>query len=212
MSTNMMQLSCEDFVSQLASNNAVPGGGGAAAFVGAIGVALGNMVAALTVGKKKYAAVEDDIIAAAQQAETLRVQLLSLIQADAQGFAPLAAAYALPVDTVEQREEKTRVLEAALVDACRAPLAMMQACCSALELLEILAEKGSRLAVSDAGCGAACCKAALQSACLNVFINTKLMRDRQCAARLNRETQDMLDCFLPLADRIYARVLQDMFQ
>ena len=103
--------SCEGFLESLASKAPVPGGGGAAALVGAAGVALGNMVGSLTVGKKKYAAVEADILALNARAKVLRRRLEALVQADAEAFAPLAAAYGLPKETPEQQAHKAAVLE-----------------------------------------------------------------------------------------------------
>ena len=106
----------------LASKAPAPGGGGAAALVGAVGVALGNMVGSLTVGKKKYAAVEADLRALNARAEVLRRRLEALVQADAEAFLPLAAAYGLPKETPEQQAHKAAVLEQALDGACSARL------------------------------------------------------------------------------------------
>ena len=103
---DLTQLSCEDFLSRLASKAPAPGGGGAAALVGAAGVALGNMVGNLTTGKKKYAAVEEEILVLNARAETLRKRLEALVQADADAFTPLAAAYGLPRETPEQQARK----------------------------------------------------------------------------------------------------------
>ena len=109
----MTKLSCEKFLAELASKAPTPGGGGTAALVGAAGVALGNMVGNLTTGKKKYAAVEADIQALNTKADALRKELEVLVQADADAFAPLAAAYGLPKDTPEQAAHKAAVLEKA---------------------------------------------------------------------------------------------------
>ena len=110
----LMNLSCEGFLEELASKAAAPGGGGASALVGAAGVALGSMVGSLTVGKKKYAAVEADIAALNVRAEALRKRLEALVQADAEAFLPVAAAYKLPKETPEQQAHKAAVLEKAL--------------------------------------------------------------------------------------------------
>lgn len=153
--------SCEEFVSVLATKEPVPGGGGASALVGAVGVALGNMVGSLTVGKKKYADVEDEMNALMEQCQTLEKELLALVKRDAEVFEPLAKAYGMPKETEEQKAEKARVMEIVLKDACSVPLEIMEKCCEAIDIIEVFAKKGSRLAVSDAGCGAACCRAAL---------------------------------------------------
>ena len=164
--------------------------------MGAAGVALGNMVGNLTTGKKKYAAVEADIQALNTKADALRKELEALVQADADAFAPLAAAYGLPKDTPEQAAHKAAVLEKALDAACAVPP----------EVMEKYAAKGSVMAVSDAGCAAALCKAALQAASLNVFINTKLMADRERAAALDAKTDKLLDEFVSRADAVFASV------
>ena len=182
------------------------GGGGTAALVGAAGVALGNMVGNLTTGKKKYAAVEADIQALNTKADALRKELEALVQADADAFAPLAAAYGLPKDTPEQAAHKAAVLEKALDAACAVPLEVMEKCAEGIALVEEYAAKGSVMAVSDAGCAAALCKAALQAASLNVFINTKLMADRERAAALDAKTDKLLDEFVSRADAVFASV------
>lgn len=204
----MMNLSCEQFLQRLASKDAVPGGGGAAALVGAAGVALGNMVGCLTAGKKKYAAVEPEILAMNEQAEKLRRELETLVRADAEAFAPLAAAYGLPKETPEQAAYKAAVLESALDTACKVPLEIMQKCAQGIVLAGEYAAKGSVLAVSDAGCAAALCKAALQAASLNVFINTKLMTDRAHAAQLDAQADALLSEFVPKADEAFVSVTE----
>lgn len=195
-------LSCRAFVSALASDAPAPGGGGAAALVGAIGMALGNMVGALTVGKKRYADVEAQIVALREKCDALQADLLDQVRADAAGFEPLAKAYGLPKDD----PNRERVLEQAMLTACQAPMRIMELCGEAIDALAVFAEKGSRLAVSDAGCGAAICKAALESASLNVFINTKTLKDRDAADALNTRTNALLDRYVPLADAIFEDV------
>lgn len=196
------QNSCRAFVDVLASSAPAPGGGGAAALVGAIGTALGHMVGALTVGKKKYAAVEEQMHRLMAQCEALQSELLDQVQADEAGFVPLARAYGIPKDDPRRPE----LLEAATLEACRVPLHIMELCCAAIEALEQFAASGSRLAVSDAGCGAVCCRAALQAASLNVRINTKSLQDRAAAERLNDRMNTMLEEYGPRADAVYAAV------
>ncbi len=200
-------LDIETFVQQLASNAPVPGGGGGAAAAGALGVALGNMVGSLTVNKKKYADVQDDIIKLKDSATTLQNTLLDLVQQDAEVFEPLSKAYGLPSETPEQKQHKANVMEAALCAACDVPLEIMQACCEGIKLHEGFAAKGSAIAISDVGVGVALCKAALQGASLNVFINTKAMKNAEHAAKCNAQAEDMLNTYLPLADKIYEDVL-----
>ena len=193
-----------EFTTELASKAAVPGGGGASALVGAVGVALGNMVGSLTVGKKKYADVEDEIKELMEQAEALRVKMLDLIEADAACFAPLAKAYGIP----KEDPQRDSIMEAALKEACSVPMDIMRTVCEAIDLLVGFAQKGSALAISDAGCGAVCCKAALQGASLNVFINTKSMKDRETAEALEAEANSLLEKYCPIADEIFDIVFQ----
>ena len=201
------QESCRTFVEVLASNAPAPGGGGAAALVGAIGTALGNMVGSLTVGKKKYAAVEEEIIALKKTCDGLQKELLDQVPADAVAFEPLAKAYGIPKDDPTRDE----VLEAATITACAVPMRIMELCCESLDAIAVFAAKGSRLAVSDAGCGAACVKAALQSASLNVFINTKSLKNRETAEAMNAKANAMLDKYCALADEIFESVRKNFF-
>lgn len=198
--------SCSAFVAALASKTPVPGGGGASALCGAIGTALGSMVGSLTVGKKKYAAVEDEIKDMLTQCDGIQAELLGLVERDAEAFAPLAAAYGLPKDTPEQRAEKDRVMETALDAACAVPLKIMEQCARAVELMERFAVKGSKIAVSDAGVGAALCRAALEGASLNVFINTKAMKDRDRAREYEARADALLREYVPRAAAAFEAV------
>ena len=173
---------CDEFVEVLASKAPVPGGGGASALVGAVGTALGNMVGSLTVGKKKYADVEEEMYALKEKATALQNDFLRLIERDAEVFEPLAKAYGMPRETEEEKAEKARVMAIVLKDACSVPMEIMEKCCEAIDVIKEFAAKGSALAISDAGVGAAFCKAALQGASLNVYINTKSMANKEYAA------------------------------
>lgn len=197
---------CREFVDVLAKKSPVPGGGGASALVGAIGTALGNMVGSLTVGKKKYADVEEDIIALKAKADVLQDELLALVEKDAEVFEPLSKAYGLPKDTPEQQAEKDTIMEKCLVDACSVPVEIMKKCCEALEIMADFAAKGSKLALSDAGVGAAVCGAALKGASLNVFINTSSMKNREVAEKTEKEANALLDKYTALADQIFEDV------
>lgn len=190
------------FVEVLASDAPAPGGGGAAALVGAIGTALGNMVGSLTVGKKKYADVEGEIIALKARCDDLQKQLLDQVEADEINFLPLAKAYGIPKDD----PNRDTVMEEATVIACSTPMHIMELCCQAIECIAVFAAKGSRLAVSDAGCGAVICKAALQAASLNVFINTKTLKNRDVAEQLNAKANGMMAKYCPMADEIFNTV------
>lgn len=198
---------CNEFVEVLGSKAPVPGGGGASALVGAVGTALGNMVGSLTVGKKKYVDVEEEMYALKAKCDILQKELLALVEKDAEVFEPLAKAYGLPKSTPEEIAEKERVMAIVLKDACAVPMEIMEKCCEALDLIKEFAAKGSALAISDAGVGAVFCKAALQGASLNVFINTKSMKDRAYAEELNAKANAMLEKYPPMADEIFEAVM-----
>lgn len=199
-------LNCSEFVDALASADPVPGGGGASALVGAIGVALGNMVGSLTVGKKKYIDVQGDIISLKEKAASLQTDLLSLVQKDADVFEPLSKAYAIPKDD----PTRDAVMESALRQACDVPIEIMNCCCKAIVLMKDFAAKGTSIAISDVGVGVSMCKAALLGASLNVFINTKIMKDRKYASMVNRTANSMLDTYIEMSDRIFENVSRQL--
>ena len=199
---DMTLASCREFVTVLASDAPAPGGGGAAALVGAIGTALGNMVGSLTVGKKKYADVQEEILALKAKCDALQKELLDQVEADEVNFLPLAKAYGIPKDD----PNRDQIMEEATIIACSTPMKIMELCCEAIDCIAVFAAKGSRLAVSDAGCGAVCCKAALQAASLNVFINTKSLKNRDVAEDMNRHANVMLNKYCQIADEIFDEV------
>jgi len=194
---------CTEFVEVLASKAAVPGGGGASALVGAVGMALGSMVGSLTVGKKKYADVEADIISLMDKATALQTELLRLVDEDAVVFEPLSKAYGIP----KEDPNRAQIMEDALKLACSVPMDIMRACAKAIEIQEEFANKGSVLAISDAGVGVVFCKAALQGASLNVFINTGSMTDREYAAGIESEADALLQKYEALANEVYDSVV-----
>ena len=199
---DMTMENCRKFVEVLASDAPAPGGGGAAALVGAIGTALGNMVGSLTVGKKKYAEVEAEIIELKAKCDALQKELLDQVEADEVNFLPLAKAYGIPKDD----PNRDTIMEEATIIACSTPIKIMELCCQAIDYIKVFADKGSRLAVSDAGCGAVICKSALQAASLNVFINTKTLKNREKAEEMNAKCLAMLAEYGAKADEIFNTV------
>lgn len=206
----LVTLTAEDFVEQLASKAPTPGGGGAAALAGALGAALGSMVASLTIGKKKYADVEEEMISLKASMEQIQQDLLALIDKDAELFAPLAAAYGAPSDTDEQKSAKEILLQKCFKDAAAAPVQMMEKCAEAIDIMVDFAGKGSALAISDAACGAVLCSAAMRAAWLNVCVNTKFIKDEAYASELNEKCQALLSKYLPIADNIYEEIERKM--
>jgi formiminotetrahydrofolate cyclodeaminase len=198
----MLNKSCTEFLDMLSSREPVPGGGGACAFVGAMGIALGSMVGNLTLGKKKYQDVEDAIKELLEESESIKKQLTDLVVKDAQAFFPLSQAYGLPKSTEEEKAERERVLQSALVDASEVPLSIARCCGQALDILEEYAAKGTRIAISDAGVGAHFAKAALLGARLNVLINTNLMKDLELKKKIETELDGLVEKYSEKADRI----------
>lgn len=206
----MLEKSCYEFLNALASKEPVPGGGGACAYVASLGAALGSMVGNLTLGKKKYDQVQEDIREMLLKSQTLMERLNGLVQEDAEAFLPLAKAYGMPAETEEQKAKKEETLQAALERAARVPLEIARVCVEAISLHGEYAAKGSRLAVSDAGCGAAFCRAALLGARLNVLINLNLMKDQALRDRLRAELDALTEKGVTMADEIFAKVEEEL--
>ncbi len=202
----MQQMTLADFTRELSGNAPVPGGGGAAALCGALAAALSSMVASLTVGKKKYEAVRENMDALIRDAGRLREEFLSLIDEDAEAFKPLAAAYRLPHWTEEEKAARRNEMEQALRRAAESPLRILEKTREAMALVREAAGKGSVIAVSDAGCAAAILEAAARCAALNVTVNTRLMEDQETAGGLERRSQEILSECQAESESIYLSV------
>lgn len=188
---DMKKMTVEEFAGILASSEPIPGGGGVSALVAALGAALGSMVCSLTTGKKKYEKTQPELDLIIPRLEEYRIKLLDGMKADAEVFLPLSEAYSLPKATEEESRHRDEVLEKLLLEAAKTPLILMDDIIRVMDLLEKLSRIGSRLAVSDVGVGISLCKAAVDSAALNVYINTKMMKDRKKAAQLNMEADEL---------------------
>lgn len=199
----MLEKPATQFLSELSSNAPVPGGGGASATVGAFAAALGMMVTNLTIGKKKYADYEEEVKAVRDRLEGLRDQLIDLVDGDAVAFEPLSKAYSIPKDD----PERDTIMENALYEASVVPMSIMETVLAAAKELEVLVEKGSKLAVSDVGVGILFAQAAIEGASLNVYINTKSMKDRERAAALDAKADAIIAEGAALKARIYSGVL-----
>lgn len=199
----MLEKPATQFLSELSSNAPVPGGGGASAAVGAFAAALGMMVTNLTIGKKKYADYEEEVKAVRDRLEGLRDQLIDLVDGDAVAFEPLSKAYSIPKDD----PERDIIMENALYEASVVPMSIMETVLAAAKELEVLVEKGSKLAVSDVGVGILFAQAAIEGASLNVYINTKSMKDRERAAALDAKADAIIAEGAALKERIYSGVL-----
>lgn len=190
------------FIDDLSSAKPIPAEGAAAAYVGALASALSTMVGNLTVGKKRFADVEDLIYNTMEELSFVRDDLFELIEEDADAFAPLYDAYRMPSQTPEQAAVKNRAMQDALVAAIEAPLAIMRSCCRVIELTETMAHKGCGLAVADAGAASILAEAALKTASLTVTINAKSVEDERMARKYKREADEMVAIYSPKADAI----------
>lgn len=185
--------SIEHFLDELASKSATPGGGSAAAVTGAMAAALVSMVCNLTLGKKNYEAVQDQMAATLARAEQLRTTLLDMIRADVEAFDRVMAAYGMPRDTDDQKSARSETIQMALRQATDVPLACAGACREVIQLSRVVAELGNRNVISDAGVAVANAHAALRSAALNVWVNTNAIRDTAFVEERLRELDAILD-------------------
>lgn len=203
MEERLTELGCEEFAERLAARESVPGGGGAAALVGALGAALCSMAGAFTVGKPRFRDVEEDVSRLMEEADSIRYRLIELVEEDANGFEPLMEAYALPKDDPTRAE----TLESATISAAMAPLGMVGECCRAVVLLEEMGEKCSRILVSDVACGAQLVRAAIEAASVNVYVNTASLADRSQAERIESTCDELVEEYVPRAERLARDIL-----
>ena len=199
----LIDKSCKEFSDALASKAPVPGGGGAAALVGALGVSLCQMAANLTVGKKKYAQFDEDNKRILDRAEILRNKFLELVDEDALAFEPLSKAYSIP----DTDPKKSGIIREASLNACKSPYEMMKCCCEAINLLEELSEKCSVFMVSDVGCGCLCAKAALEAAAMNVYVNTRGLQEDESIAELEADVEMMMAKYSEKAQTVIDAVM-----
>ena len=202
----MKELKIEEFVDVLNSAEPTPGGGGASALAGALSAALCGMVAHLTTGKKKYAEYQGEIDKILEETRALCVRMEDLIAEDAKAFAPLAAAYGIP----KEDPGRAKILEDALVNAAEAPYKIVEAAGDVRDIVVRLADIGSRLAISDVGVAAALCSATAKGAAMNVYINTKLMADRDRADKMNEDTKALVTSVCSDCDAVYDRIKGDL--
>lgn len=203
---SISEKTCIEFVDVLASKSAVPGGGGAAALIGAIGMALGSMVCNLTIGKKKYAEHEESVKEILIKARVLEKDLLDMIDKDAEGFYPLSKAYGLPTSTEEEKKIKEETMQKSLKVACEVPINIVRTCYKAIKLHEELVDKGSRLAISDVGVGIQCLRAAILSAELNVAINVNSIKDKEYVNEVSKEMKELIEDGVKICDEVFRKV------
>jgi formiminotetrahydrofolate cyclodeaminase len=204
---NFSEVKCGDFIKALASKSPTPGGGGAAAFGGAIGMALGNMVGNLTIGKKKYAKVEEEIKTLLVAGEKIIADFMLLVDQDAACFEPLAKAYGLPKDTQEQSKYKDEIIEKCCKNACLVPMEIMHKTREAILLLKRLGEIGNIIAISDIACGATFLKSALIAAKINVLINFNYLKDQEYIITNTDKMNKIYEEVAFIADEILSSII-----
>ncbi|MBR5596675.1 MAG: cyclodeaminase/cyclohydrolase family protein [Lachnospiraceae bacterium] len=198
----------KEFINALASKEPTPGGGGAAAVVGSLAAALGSMVANLTTGKKKYAQYQEDIDRILLFLEEAIWEIHSYIEKDAEAFGPLAEAYKIPKDDPKRAE----TMEKALLAAAVVPMELAGKVHDLIPVLEELEEKGSKLALSDVAVAAVCCKAAMEGAVMNVYINTKSLTNPMIADGLNKKAMKLVADGGKRCQDIYDRIMKELVE
>jgi len=207
---SMLDKSCKDFNDVLASKAPVPGGGGAAAMGGAIGMALSNMVGNLTIGKKKYADVEEEVKDLVAKGSVIIQKLETLVDKDAEVFEPLSKAYGLPKNTPEEKAYKEKTMEDCCKTACSVPMEIMRNAYAGIKLHERMGQIGTMIAISDVGCGVAFMKAALVSGSLNVIINLNTIKDQDFVNKTREEMNTLLKDGTRIADETFELVVSKL--
>ncbi len=204
----LTEKSCVEFVDLLASKKAVPGGGGAAALSGALGIALNSMVANFSIGKKSLLEYEEEHKSILKEGEDLKNKLIDLVDEDAENFLPLSKAYGMKSSTEEEKKHKEQVLQDALKVACSGPVKMIEYIYESILLHERLLDKSSKIIVSDIGVGVQCLKSALHSANLNVIINLNSIKDEEYKNEIQKNINPKIEDGSKKADEIYKKVLK----
>jgi formiminotetrahydrofolate cyclodeaminase len=183
----------ETFLDELASGAPTPGGGSAAAIMGAMGAALVSMVCNVTLGKKGHEAVEAEMKSVRDESEKLRLRLTALVAEDVAAFDALMAAYRLPKSSEDDKSQRAAAIQSSLRGATETPLACARACAEVVALSRRAGEKGYAGVISDAGVGVLAANTALRSAALNVYINAPSLKDRAFADAATAELEKLLD-------------------
>lgn len=204
--TKFKETAIEPFLDALASSKATPGGGSAAAIIGAMGAALVSMVCNLTIGKKKYANVEGEMKEVLHKAEALRHKLTGMIEDDVKAFDQVMAAYGMPRETDAEKAARDKSIQAALKQATEVPLRCCRAAREVIDLAAIASDKGNLNVISDAGVGVLAAYAALRSAALNVFTNAKIITDKAFAEAKVKELEQLLAGAEAATEKAYAVV------
>jgi formiminotetrahydrofolate cyclodeaminase len=190
--TDIKDTEIEQFLAALASQSATPGGGSAAAIIGAMGAALVSMVCNLTIGKKKYVEVEGEMTDVLAKAEALRKKLIGMIEDDVKAFDAVMGAYGMPKETDADKSKRDQAIQAALKQATDVPMACARAARQVIDIAATASDKGNLNVISDAGVGVLAGYAALRSAALNVFTNARMITDKTFAEAKLKELNELL--------------------
>lgn len=193
-----------EFLDRLASPEPTPGGGSVAALTGALAAGLVSMVCYLTIGRQKYAEVEEEMRQVLLRSEALRRRLQELVQEDMEAYGELAAAYKLPRESEEAKAVRRQAIQRALVRATEVPLEVATVAREVLALAQTVAEKGNRLAVSDAGIAGVLGEAAVRAAGFNVWINLASSEDSAYRSRMEKRLQQVLEEAQTLSQSVVA--------
>lgn len=205
--TDIRQQSIQEFLDRLASKSPTPGGGSAAALMGAQSAALLGMVCNLTIGKPQYSEVEEDMRVLLEKSELLRARLTGLIDADIRAFQEVMSAYRLPKQTSDEQTRRSEAIQQALQKATDVPLQCARICAELIQLSRPAAQQGGKNVVSDAGVAVMAAHAALQSAALNVHINIGGIEDKQFAIAKSAELEEILQGSAAETEEIYRLVM-----
>ena len=200
------QTSIDEFLDRLASKDATPGGGSAAAIMGAMGAALVSMVCNVSYGKKCCEAAEPELLEVCAQSEALRTRLTAMVADDVSAFGELMAAYKLPKNTDEEKERRSLAIQVSLKRATEVPLACARDCAEVIRLSRRAGEHGYLGVISDAGVGVSAAYAAARSAALNVYINAPSLKDRAFAERALAELEGIMTSCAAESEAVYAVV------
>jgi formiminotetrahydrofolate cyclodeaminase len=189
--TKLVDMKIFEFLDELASDSPAPGGGSTAALVGSLAAALAEMVCNLTIEKEKYADVENELKEVLNKCKKVRNKLIELIDKDTDAFNEVMKAFKLPKETEEEKEIRKKAIQNAFKIAASVPLETAKTCFEVLHLAKIVAEKGNKNSISDAGVSALLANAGIKSAIYNVRINLSSIKDEDFVNKTKSEIKEI---------------------
>ena len=203
----LAEMTVTQFASVLASDAPAPGGGSTAALAGALGAALTAMVCELTVGKKQFVEVREDILAVQTKASDLQKRFLDVMDRDTDAFLVVSNAFAMPKATDEEKAARSAAIQKGLEGCTATPFEMMELAAETIELTESLLGRFNTASASDLGVGALSLRTAVQGAWLNVLINIGSLKNKELAEDYRAKGTALVERVVAAADRVYAEVL-----